>query len=331
MTSASTRKSFLAAAVLALGLPLLAPGALAQGAYPNRPVTVDVPNTAGGGMDAIARAVSAKMATLMNTSFIIDNRPGANGNIGATMVAKSAPDGYTVLLGQTAQFAINPHMYTNMPYAWDKDLVPVVMLADAPNVVVVGNDSPFRTLKDIVNAGKNSKEELDMATPGQGTPSHLIGVMFQQAAGVKFTHIPYKGAPGAITDTIAGRTSLMLSSVPSALAQIKGGKLRAIAVSAAKRSPSLPDVPTIAEQGFPGFLSRGWYGVLVPTGTPPAIVAKLREAVDSITSRPDFQEKVVKANGYDVVHLRADEVPGFVAAETAKSKALVDPIRSQLK
>ncbi len=300
MTSASTRKSFVAAAVLALGLPLLAPAALGQGAYPNRPITVDVPNTAGGGMDAIARAVSAKMATLMNTSFIIDNRPGANGNIGATMIAKSAPDGYSVLLGQTAQFAINPHMYTNMPYAWDKDLVPVVMLADAPNVVVVGNDSPFRTLKDIVNAGKNSKEELDMATPGQGTPSHLIGVMFQQAAGVRFTHIPYKGAPGAITDTIAGRTSLMLSSVPSALAQIKGGKLRAIAVSAAKRSPSLPDVPTIAEAGYPGFDAGTWYGLFVPAGTPKAIVDKLNAVANEALKSPEVIERV-RAEGGDTI------------------------------
>ncbi|MES2187498.1 MAG: tripartite tricarboxylate transporter substrate binding protein [Pseudomonadota bacterium] len=310
MTSAHKRATLLATAALALGLPLLAPGALAQAAYPSRPITLVVPNTAGGGMDSMGRAVSAKMGQLMNTSFIVDNKPGANGNIGGLQVAKAAPDGYTLLLGQTAQFAINPHMYTNMPYDPLKDLIPVALLADAPNVVVVGFESPFHTLADIVKAAKTSKDKLDLATPGSGTPSHLIGEMFQQAAGVKFVHVPYKGAPSAITDTIAGRTALMMSSVPSALAQIKGGKLRAVAISAAKRSPSLPDVPTIAEQGYPGFDAGTWYGLFLPAGTPPAIVQKLNAVANEALKSQDVIDRVRTEGG--------DTIGGTSAALAAK-------------
>jgi tripartite-type tricarboxylate transporter receptor subunit TctC len=290
-------KSLLAAALPALVMSSLAMDAVAQAAYPNRPITVIVPNAASGGADVVARAIGPKMAALMNTSFVIDNKPGANGNIAGSLVSRAQPDGYTILLGQTAQFAINPHMYAQMPFDGQKDLIPVVMLADAPNVIVVGYNSPFHTLKDIVDAARSSKEGLDFATPGAGTPSHLIGAMFQQAAGIRLVHVPYKGGPPAITDTIAGRTALMMSAVPSSLAQIKGGKLRPIAVSAAKRSPSLPDVPTIAEAGYPGFDAGTWYGLFVPAGTPVAIVQKLNAVANEALKSQDVIDRVRNEGG----------------------------------
>lgn len=293
LRSGHVARSFVAS-VIAVG----ATGqALAQAPYPSRPITVVVPQAAGGGMDAIARSVTNKMATLINASFVIDNKPGAGGNIGAGQVAKAQADGYTVLLGQTAQFAINPHLYANMNFDPLKDLVPVAMLADAPNVIVVGADSPFRTLADIVAAAKTSKKLLDFATPGQGTPSHLIGEIFQGVAGIKLVHIPYKGAPSAITDTIAGRTAFMMSSIPSSLTQIRNGKMRAIAVSADKRSPSLPDVPTIAEAGYPGFNAGTWYGLFVPAKTPVAVIQKLHAAANEALASEDVVTRVQNEGG----------------------------------
>lgn len=269
----------------------------AQGTYPNRPITVVVPQAAGGGMDTIGRAVTMKMGDLLKASFIVDNKPGAGGNIGALQVVNARPDGYTILLGQTSQFAINPHLYSNMSYDPLKDLMPVVMLADAPNVIVVGANSPFRSLAEIVAAAKDSKKLLDFATPGAGTPSHLISEMFQSAAGIKLVHIPYKGAPNAITDTIAGRTDFMMSSIPSALSQIRSGKLRAIAVSAAKRSPTLPDVPTIAEAGYPGFNGGTWYGLFVPVNTPAAVIQRINAAANESLASAEVITRVTNEGG----------------------------------
>ncbi len=271
--------------------------AQSQSAYPARPITVVVPQAAGGGMDAIARAVTNKMATQINGTFVIDNKPGAGGNIGSLQVVKAAADGHTVLLGQTAQFAINPHLYANMGFDPLKDLMPVALLAEAPNVLVVAADSPFKTLADIVTAAKSSKKLLDFATPGQGTPSHLIAEMFQDEAGIKLVHVPYKGAPPAITDTIAGRTAFMLSSIPSALSQIRNGKMRAIVVSSAKRSPTLPDVPTIAESGYPGFTAGTWYGLFVPAKTPAAVIQKLHQAANQALSSEDVIAKIANEGG----------------------------------
>jgi len=269
----------------------------AQASYPSRPITVVVPQAAGGGMDAIARAVTLKMGSLMNASFVIDNKPGAGGNIGASQVVNAQADGHTILLGQTSQFAINPHLYAKMTFDPLKDLLPVVMLADAPNVIVVGADSPFRSLADIVAAAKGSQKLLDFATPGAGTPSHLIGEMFQKVAGIKLVHIPYKGAPSAITDTIAGRTAFMMSSIPSSLTQIRNGKMRAIAVSADKRSPTLPDVPTIAEAGYPGFNAGTWYGLFVPANTPAAVIQRLNAVANESLASEDVIARVKNEGG----------------------------------
>ena len=280
----------------ALFLSCLAQNVAGQ-TYPDRQISLVVPGAASGGMDVIARALADRLSLTLKQSIMVDNRPGANGNIAADIVAKSKPDGYTVLLGQTAQFAINPALYQKIPFDPIKDFVPIVMLAEAPNIIFVASDSPYKTLSDIVKAAQASSKTLDLATPGNGTPSHLISEMFQKASGIKFTHIPYKGASAAITDLVGGRVAVMMSSVPSALGQIKAGKVRAIAVSSAKRIPVLPNVPTIGESGYPGFNVGTWYGLFVPKGTPPNIVNDLNAAANLAINTPVFKEKIFTEGG----------------------------------
>lgn len=265
--------------------------------YPDRQITLVVPGAASGGMDVIARALSERLTATLKQSIVVDNKPGANGNIAADLVAKSRPDGYTMLIGQTAQFAINPALYQKIPFDPIRDFVPVVMLAEAPNIIFVASDSPYKTLSDIVKAAQASSKTLDLATPGNGTPSHLISEMFQKASGVKFTHIPYKGASAAITDLVGGRVAVMMSSVPSALGQIKAGKIRPIAVSSAKRIAVLPNVPTIGESGYPGFNIGTWYGLFVPKGTPPSIVNELNTAANLAINSTVFKEKIFSEGG----------------------------------
>jgi tripartite-type tricarboxylate transporter receptor subunit TctC len=266
------------------------------GEYPDHPIHLLVPGAPGGGMDAVARLVADNIGATLKQSVWVENKPGAAGNIAVNQLAKSAPDGYTVVLGQTSQLAINPTLYRNLPYDPLKDLVPVVLLADAPNVVVVPASSPFKTLADVVKAAKEMPDGMDVATPGIGTVSHLTAELFARSAGIKLHHIPSRGANSALMDVAAGRIPLMLSSIPTSLGLIQSGQLRAIAVSALERSPVLPDVPTVAEQGYPGFNAGTWYGLLVPAGTPPDVVARLNAAGNAALKTPLIAERV-KAEG----------------------------------
>jgi tripartite-type tricarboxylate transporter receptor subunit TctC len=228
---------------------------------------------------------------------LVENKPGAAGNIAVNQLAKSPPDGYTMVLGQTSQLAINPSLYGNLPYDPIRDFVPVVLLADAPNVVVVPASSPYRSLADVVAAAKQAPDGLDFATPGIGTVSHLSAELFARSAGIKLRHIPSRGANTALLDVAAGRIPLMLSSIPTALGLIRSGELRAIAVSALTRNPVLPDVPNVAEQGYPGFNASTWYGLLVPAGTPAEIVKRLNEAGNAALKLPAIVAQVQAEGG----------------------------------
>jgi tripartite-type tricarboxylate transporter receptor subunit TctC len=278
---------------------LLMLGALnaAAGDYPDHPIRLLVPGAAGGGMDAVARMVANTIGETLKQPVVVENKPGAAGNIAVNQLAKSPPDGYTMVLGQTSQLAINPSLYGNLPYDPIKDFVPVVLLADAPNVVVVPASSPYRSLADVVAAAKKMPEGMDFATPGIGTVSHLAAELFARSAGIKLRHIPSRGANTALLDVAAGRIPLMLSSIPTALGLIKSGELRAIAVSALARSPVLSDVPTVAEQGYPGFNAGTWYGLLVPAGTPAAIVKRLNEAGNAALRLPEIVARVQAEGG----------------------------------
>jgi tripartite-type tricarboxylate transporter receptor subunit TctC len=294
------KKRIRAIAWLAAGVAsLLMLGALdaIAGDYPDHPIRLLVPGAPGGGMDAVARLVADTIGETLKQPVVVENKPGAAGNIAVNQLAKSPPDGYTIVLGQTSQLAINPSLYGNLPYDPIKDFVPVLLLADAPNVVVVPASSPYQSLADVVAAAKQSPGGMDFATPGIGTVSHLAAEMFARSAGIKLRHIPSRGASSALIDVAAGRIPLMLSSIPTALGLIRNGELRAIAVSALARSPVLPDVPTIAEQGYPGFNAGTWYGLLVPAGTPADIVARLNEAGNAALKRPDIVARVQAEGG----------------------------------
>jgi tripartite-type tricarboxylate transporter receptor subunit TctC len=272
-----------------------ATAAVAQ--YPDHPIRLIVPGAAGGGMDVIGRLIANTIGESLKQSVVVENRPGAAGNIAVNQVAKSPPDGYTIVLGQTSQLAINPSLYGNLPYDPVKDFIPVVLLADAPNVVVVPANSAIKSLADVVQAAKNAPDGLDVTTPGIGTVSHLTAELFQRSAGIKLHHIPARGANSALMDVVAGRIPLMLSSIPTAFGLIQSGQLRAIAVSALERSPVLPTVATIAEQGYPGFDAGTWYGLLVPANTPPDVVKKLNDVANAALKSPAIIEKVVAEGG----------------------------------
>ena len=277
--------------LLAFSLAAAAGGALAQ-AYPNKVIRVVVPFPPGGGTDIIAREVSQRVATANGWTLVIDNRPGAGGNLGVDAVVKSPADGYTLVLGQTSNLAINPTLYTKLPYDPVKDLKPIVLAANAPLVIVVPTQSPFKTLSDLVAAAKAKPGELNFASPGNGTVAHLTGERFQKAANIKFQHVPYKGANQALTDVISGNVQLYVSSVPSVLQQIRNGKLRPLAVTSAKRVDDLPQTPTVSEAGYKGFDAVTWFGFLAPAATPKEVVAKLNAAFNTALQQPDLRQRL---------------------------------------
>ena len=276
---------------LALAAAVFTSGAFAQ-AYPSKAIRIIVPFPPGGGTDIIARETSQKVATTTGWTFVIENKPGAGGNLGVDAVAKSPADGYTLVLGQTSNLAINPTLYAKMPYDVPKDLAPIVLVANAPLVMVTGTNSPYKTLADAVAAAKAKPGNVNFASPGNGTVAHLTSELFQKAAGVKTQHVPYKGANQALTDVISGNVELYMSSVPTLIGQIKQGKLRALAVTSAKRVDDLPDVPTINESGYKGFDAGTWFGLLAPAGTPKDVIAKLNAEFNKALQQPDLRKKL---------------------------------------
>jgi tripartite-type tricarboxylate transporter receptor subunit TctC len=277
--------------LLALAASSLCTGAFAQ-AWPSKPIRLVVPFPPGGGTDIIAREASQRVATATGWTFVIENKPGAGGNLGVDAVAKAPPDGYSIVLGQTSNLTINPTLYAKMPYDSQKDLAPIVLLANAPLVMVTGVGTPYKTLADAVNAAKAKPGALNFASPGNGTVAHLTSELFQKAAGVKTQHVPYKGAAQALTDVVGGTVDLYMSSVPTLLGQIKQGKLRPLAVTSAKRVDDLPDVPTINESGYKGFDAVTWFGLLAPAGTPPEVIAKLNAEFNKALKQPDLLKKL---------------------------------------
>lgn len=265
--------------------------AIAQ-SYPARAIRVVVPFPAGGGTDIIARDVTNRVSTSAGWTFVIDNKPGAGGNLGVDAAAKSAPDGYTLVLGQTSNLAINPTLYAKLPYDPVKDLAPIVLVADAALVMVTGSQSKFKTLQEVVAAARKQPGAINFASPGSGTVAHLSGEMFQKAAGIKAQHVPYKGAANALSDVIAGNVELYMSSVPTLLGQIKQGRVRALAVTSPKRLGDLPNVPTIAESGYKNFQATTWFGFLAPAGTPAAIVSQLNNEFNKALKVPELRQRL---------------------------------------
>ncbi|WP_054018475.1 Bug family tripartite tricarboxylate transporter substrate binding protein [Piscinibacter sakaiensis] len=280
--------------LMALGAAVLvpaAPAAFAQ-AYPTKAIRVVVPFPPGGGTDIIAREVTQKVASSTGWTFVIDNKPGAGGNLGVDNAAKSPADGYTIVLGQTSNLAINPTLYSKLPYNPQTDLAPIGLVASAPLVIVVPVSSPFKTLGDLVAAAKAKPGQVNFASPGNGTVAHLTGEQFQKAAGIGFQHVPYKGANQALNDVIGGQVQLYVSSVPSVLQQIRTGKLRPLAVTSDKRVDDLPQVPTVGESGYKGFDAITWFGFLAPAKTPKDIVTRLNAEFNKALQQPDLVKKL---------------------------------------
>jgi len=278
-------------ALVAIAAATLMTGALAQ-SWPAKPIRIVVPFPPGGGTDIIARETSQKVAAATGWTFVIDNKPGAGGNLGVDAVAKSPADGYTIVIGQTSNLAINPTLYAKLPYDPQKDLAPVVLLANAPLVMVTGANSPYKTIADAVSAAKAKPGAVNFASPGNGTVAHLTSELFQKAASVKTQHVPYKGASQALTDVISGNVELYMSSVPTLLGHIKQGKLRALAVSSAKRVDDLPNVPTINESGYAGFNAVTWFGLLAPAGTPKDVVARMNAEFNKALQQAELRKKL---------------------------------------
>ena len=275
----------------AVTLAAAASGALAQ-AWPAKAIRVFVPFPPGGGTDIIAREVTQRVSSATGWTFVIENKPGAGGNLGVDAAAKAPPDGYTLVLGQTSNLAINPTLYAKMPYDSQKDLAPIVLVAESPLVMATGANSPYKTVADAVAAAKAKPGAVNFASPGNGTVAHLASEVFQKAAGVKFQHVPYKGANQALTDVISGNVQLYMSSVPTLIGQIRQGKLRALAVTSAKRVDDLPNVPTLAEAGIKGAEAVTWFGFLAPAATPKDVIAKLNAAFNKALQEPALRKKL---------------------------------------
>jgi tripartite-type tricarboxylate transporter receptor subunit TctC len=265
--------------------------AVAADAFPTRPIRMVVPFPPGGGFDAVARPFAEKMAAILKQAIVIDNRPGAGGNIGTAEVARAPRDGYTILFANEI-LATNPNMYASVPFDPIKDFAPIAMVATTPLALAVFPGLPATNLKELV--ALSAKEPITFGTPGIGTSPHLFGELLNLKTPLKMRHIPYRGTGPAITDTMGGQTNAVLTSASSLTQQILGGKLRGIAIMSDKRSPLLPDVPTLAEAGIPGLTHDIWYAVLAPAGTPPTVVAQLREAAISAMRDPELGAQLRK-------------------------------------
>ncbi|MCM5682387.1 tripartite tricarboxylate transporter substrate binding protein [Schlegelella sp. S2-27] len=302
--------------LLALTAATLTSGAFAQ-SWPTKPIRIVVPFPPGGGTDIIARETSQRVAKATGWTFVIDNKPGAGGNLGVDSVAKSPADGYTIVLGQTSNLAISPTLYPKLPYDPQKDLAPIVLVANAPLVVVTSMSAPYGTLADAVDAAKAKPGYINFASPGNGTVAHLASEMFQKAAGVKMQHVPYKGAAQAMTDVVSGTVELYMSSVPTLLGQIKQGKLRPLAVTSTKRVKDLPDVPTINDSGYKGFDAVTWFGFLAPAGTPKDVVAKLNTEFNKVLKDPELVKRL-SDEGADAVGGTPEQFAAFISKETPR-------------
>lgn len=303
-------------------LALASAGASAQN-YPAKPIRLVVPYPAGGPLDIMARAIGQKLTEAWKQPVVVDNRAGAGGNIGADLVAKSAPDGYTLLMGAVATHAINPTLYSKIPYDPVRDFAPVALVAQVPNILVVNPAVPAKTVQELIELARAKPGYLNFGSGSTGSTGHLAGELFKTMAGVQMVHIPYKGAAPALADLLAGQVQLMFDNLANSLPNVKAGKLRALAVTTLARSPAMPDLPTIAESGLPGFDLTTWFGLLVPAGTPPEIVAKLNAEVVRALNANDMRERLEKMGAEPPANNTPEHFAAFIRAEAAKYAKVV--------
>jgi len=314
------RQLILGAAAAALASA--APAVFAQAPWPSRPVRLVVPFPPGGGTDATSRLVADKFNTLLQWTVVVDNKPGAAGNIGLDAVAKSAPDGYTLGMGQASNLAINPALYTAMPFNPLKDFTPIVSVAEQPVVLVVRADSPFRTLAEFVQAAKAKPGTLSIAQAGNGTVGHLAGEMLARRAGMRILQVPYKGAGPAMTDLLGGQVDGYFGNSVSVMTQVQAGKVRALCITSARRLPALGQVPTVAEQGYAGFEAVTWLGLVGPAGMPAELVERINRETVKILARPDVRERIAAEGGIPTPGT-PQQFAQLIQSETTKWGALI--------
>jgi tripartite-type tricarboxylate transporter receptor subunit TctC len=303
--------------ILAAVCAVAAGPAFAQDKWPQKPITYIVPFPPGGTTDILARTIALKLGPALGTTIVVENKPGAGGNIGSDFVAKARPDGYTILGGTISSHAINPSIYKTMPYDALKSFQPITLIGTNANVLVVGAASPYKTVQDVMAAAKAKPGSISFASAGNGTSQHLSGELFKALAGVSMEHVPYKGSGPAIQDVMAGHVPLMFDTTVVAAPHIQSGKVRALAVTSTKRVKSLPNVPTMSEAGVTGYEIVSWQGIFAPAGTPKEIVQRLNAEIVKILKLPDVRERL-EALGLDPVGNTPDEFAAFQKAEIAK-------------
>jgi len=299
----------------------LCTGAAAQ-SYPSRPIRLVAAYPAGTGVDVAARILADGLSTELGQPVVVDNRPGAGGNVAAEVVAKSDHDGYTLLFTNNA-LTINGSLYSHLNYDPDRDFIPISLAGTSAEMLVANADLPVTTVADVIALAKAKPGQLNLASAGNGSPSHLSGMLFKQMAGIDLVHVPYKGAPPALTDLVGGRVQLYVSGLPPVLPLVAAGKVKAIAVTTVSRSPAAPNVPTLAESGLPGYDVTLWYGLLAPTGVPDAVVTRLNRAVVKVLAAPQVKEKFV-AQGVDPTSSSVGGFRELTRTEAAKWKTLIE-------
>ena len=296
----------------------LVPWSAAQAqAYPSKTITIIVPFPAGGTTDILARILGQYMSTALGQAVVVDNRGGAGGNIGAQAAARSAPDGYTLFMGTVGTHAINATLYKKLPYDHVKDFAPLSRVAMVPNLLVAHPSQPYKTVKELIAYAQANPNKVNYGSSGNGSSIHLSGALFESMAKVQMTHVPYKGSAPAVSDLLGGQIAIMFDNMPSALQHVKSGKLRPLGVTSAKRSPELPDVPTIAEAGVPGYEATSWFGMFAPAGTPADVTAKLHGVIVKALADADVKKKISE-QGAEPHPESPAEFAAFIKSETAK-------------
>jgi tripartite-type tricarboxylate transporter receptor subunit TctC len=318
MTSLPSSRRQLLLAASALATSLLAPlGASAADAFPSKTITVIVPFAAGGTTDILARVIGQALNKELGQPVIVDNRAGAGGNIGAALAAKAPADGYTLFMGTVGTHAINQALYKKLQFDPIKDFAPLTRVAMVPNLLVANPGKPYKTVKELIAYAKANPGKVTFGSSGNGSSIHLSGELFNSMAGVQMVHVPYKGSAPAVTDLLGGQIDVMFDNMPSSIQHVRTGKLRPIAVTTARRSPELPNVPTIAEAGVPGYEATSWFGLFAPAGTPAPVVAKLNAAIVKVLAQPDVKKKLAE-QGAEPHAETPEQFADFIRKETAK-------------
>jgi len=304
-------KNILLILVLLLQTPLL------HAAYPDRPIRLIVAYPPGGGTDIIARLIAPELSKRLGQTITIENRGGASGNIGTEAAVNSTPNGYTLLMGNIGPNAINISIFKKLPFHPEKDLAPISLVAITPNVLVANNNLPVKSIADLIAFAKSSPGKINYPSAGAGTSSHLAGVLFSSIAQVDMVHVPYKGGGLAMNDLLGGQVDIFFATMPAAMPFIKSGKLKTLAVTSEKRSVVLPNLPTIAESGMPGYSASTWYGIYAPKGTPTDIVHKIHEATVEVLKIPELREQLIQ-RGFEPIGNSPDQFASFISSEITK-------------